>query len=257
MAGHSKWANIKHRKAAQDAKKGKVYARISREIILAAKVGGSDPQSNFRLRTAIDRAKASGLPNDTIARAVEKGSGQASGDELESMVYEGYGPGGAAIYIEAMTDNRNRTAGDIRSYFNKYNGNLGADGCVAWLFEEKGLIQIADKHLDEETVFDKAVEAGVDDVAHNDEAGVYELMTPPEELNQICETLNAMALHVSSAEVTRVPQNHTVVNEFVVAKDLVRLLMAIENHDDVQAVYTNFDIDDALMPELERVLNPQ
>ncbi|MBY0405389.1 MAG: YebC/PmpR family DNA-binding transcriptional regulator, partial [Cyanobacteria bacterium] len=185
MSGHSKWANIKRRKAAQDSKKGQSYARYSREIIVAARMGGGDPNGNFRLRTAIERAKAEGIPNDNIKRAIEKGTGAGSADAMEDLNYEGYGPGGVAIFIETVTDNRNRTAGDIRSYFNKYNGNLGSDGCVAWIFDERGLIQVASKGLSEDDMFEKALNAGSTDFQVNAEEGVFEIYTEPSELNTV------------------------------------------------------------------------
>ncbi len=247
MAGHSKWANIKHRKAAKDAKKGKIYAKFSREITIAARIGGPDPAGNFRLRTAIERAKAAGLPNDNIQRAIDKGAGTGEADHTEDVIYEGYGPGGVAVFIETMTDNRNRTAGDIRSYFNKYLGNLGADGCVAWIFDEKGLIRVSRSALSEEDAFEKAVEAGALDLEVNAEEGMYEIHTAPADLNAVCDLLNRHEVPIESAEITRVPQNTVTVTDPDHAKNLLRLLDAIESHDDVQAVYANFEMDDALI----------
>ncbi len=250
MAGHSKWANIKHRKAAKDAKKGQAFAKFSREIMRAAKLGGGDPEGNFRLRTAIERAKAAGLPNDNISRAIEKGSGAGAADNLDEVVYEGYGPGGVAVYIETMTDNRNRTAGDIRSYFNKYQGNLGADGCVAWIFDQKGLVLVAQSEAEEETVFEKAVEAGADDLQLNTEEGQYEIYTAPESLDTVCQALTTAGIPIQSAEILRVPQNTVAVTDPEQAKPLLKLLDMIEGHDDVQNVYANFEMDDALLAEL-------
>jgi YebC/PmpR family DNA-binding regulatory protein len=247
MSGHSKWANIKHRKMAKDAKKGQAYAKMTREIIMAAKLGGPDPNGNFRLRTAIDRAKAAGLPNDTIERGIAKGVGQLTGDSLENLSYEGYGPGGVAIYIQAMTDNRNRTAGDIRSYFNKYNGNLGETGCVGWMFDEKGQIHIPTAKVVEDQLIEIALEQGADDVHLNEDEDVFELWTPPEMLNVICLALQQNGIPVGSAEVVRVPQNTVQVNDATVAKPLLKLLDAIESQDDVQNVYANFEMDEALL----------
>jgi len=244
MAGHSKWANIKHRKMSQDAKRGQAYGKFSREIIMATKIAGADPAANFRLRTAIERAKAAGLPNDTVERAIAKGAGQLQGDQLENLTYEGYGPGGVAILIEAMTDNRNRTAGDIRSYFNKYQGNLGESGCVAWMFEEKGQIRIPAGNLAEDVVLEAALEAGADDVHLNEEEQVFEIWTSPLALNTVCQ---ALKIPIQSAEVTRIPQTMVSVTEADVAKPLLRLLDAIEDQDDVQAVHANFEMDDAMM----------
>lgn len=252
MAGHSKWAQIKRSKAVKDAKKGAAFAQCSREIIMAAKLGGGDPEGNFRLRTAITRAKAAGIPNDNIKRAIEKGTGAGGADTLEDLSYEGYGPGGVAIYIETMTDNRNRTAGDIRSYFNKYNGNLGADGCVAWIFEEKGLIRAERNGLNEEAAFEKAIEAGAADFTNNPDDDAYDIWTAPADLNCVARALTEMGVAVQSAEVTRIPQNTVKVDSDDVAKPLLKLLDAIESHDDVQHVYANFDMDETLLARLEQ-----
>lgn len=247
MAGHSKWANIKHRKASQDAKKGAAYAKCTRELIMAAKVGGADPAGNFRLRTAIDKAKASGLPNDTIDRAIAKGSGQSAADNVETLVYEGYGPGGVAVYIQAMTDNRNRTAGDIRSYFNKFQGNLGETGCVGWMFEERGQIQVEGSQSQEDNILEVVLEAGGEDIQFEEEAQQWTILTPPDLLNTVCEALQHAGLPVGSAEVTRVCQTTVQVTDPTMAKPLLRLLDAIESHDDVQNVYANFEMDDTLI----------
>ncbi|MBX2861700.1 MAG: YebC/PmpR family DNA-binding transcriptional regulator [Vampirovibrio sp.] len=251
MAGHSKWANIKRRKGAQDAKKGAIFAKVSREMIVATKLGGPDPAGNFRLRTAIDKAKSLGMPNDSIQRSIDKAAAAGNADDMDAMTYEGYGPGGVAVFIEAMTDNKNRTAGDIRSYFNKYNGNLGADGCVAWIFEEKGLITVKQSQGSEETVFESAIEAGALDFERNDEENTYEIYTDPLTLNTVCDGLTTAGIEVASAEATRTPQNTVNVTELDVAKPLIRLLEAIENHDDVQAVHANVEMDDALMAQLD------
>jgi YebC/PmpR family DNA-binding regulatory protein len=251
MAGHSKWAQIKRTKAVKDQKKGKIFAQMAREIMVAAKLGGPDPAGNFRLKTAIDRAKTSGLPNENIHRAIEKGANKGGGgDELESLSYEGYGPGGVAVFIEAMTDNRNRTAGDIRSYFNKYDGNLGSDGCVAWIFEQRGLIQVAVHQSAQDPVIDQAIEAGAVDVLWNDDTERLEITTEPLALNAICAALSQAGVVIESAEVLRVPQNTVQVTTAEHAKPLMRLLEAIENQDDVQAVYANFEIDDALFAQV-------
>jgi YebC/PmpR family DNA-binding regulatory protein len=251
MAGHSKWAQIKRSKAIKDAKKGASFAQSSREIIIAAKLGGGDPEGNFRLRTAIAKAKALGMPNDNIKRAIEKGIGVGGGDNMESLSYEGYGPGGVAIFIEAMTDNRNRTAGDIRSYFNKYLGNLGADGCVAWIFEEKGVIQVDMKALTEEDAFEKSVEAGASDFEADPNEGVYRIYTHPTALNAVAQALSNQGIAIVSAEVTRTPQNTVRIDSEELAKPLLKLLDALESHDDVQNVYANFDMDEALLAKLE------
>jgi YebC/PmpR family DNA-binding regulatory protein len=252
MAGHSKWAQIKRTKAVKDARKGANFAQCSREIIMAAKLGGGDPEGNFRLRTAIVRAKAAGVPNDNIKRAIEKGTGASGADSMEDLSYEGYGPGGVAIFIEAVTDNRNRTAGDIRSYFNKYQGNLGSDGCVAWIFEETGLIKVAQGALAEETVFEKAIEAGAADFQANADEETFDIYTAPADLNTVCQALSSSNIAIQSAEVTRLPQNTVKVETEEQAKPLLKLLDAIESHDDVQHVYANFDMDEALLGKLEQ-----
>ncbi len=252
MAGHSKWAQIKRTKAVKDAKRGANFAQCSREIIMAAKLGGGDPEGNFRLRTAITRAKAAGVPNDNIKRAIEKGTGVGGADQLEDLSYEGYGPGGVAIFIEAMTDNRNRTAGDIRSYFNKYQGNLGSDGCVAWIFEQKGLIRVTQTNHSEEALFELALEAGATDFSANSDEEGFDIFTEPLALNAVAQALTEAGIMVDSAEVTRIPQNTAKVDSEAIAKPLLKLMDAIESHDDVQHVYANFEMDEALLAKLEQ-----
>jgi YebC/PmpR family DNA-binding regulatory protein len=255
MAGHSKWAQIKRTKAVKDTKKGAAFAQSSREIMMAAKLGGGDPEANFRLRTAITHAKSVGMPADNIKRAIEKGCGVGGADQMEALNYEGYGPGGVAVFIETLTDNRNRTAGDIRSYFNKYNGNLGTDGSVAWIFEEKGIIRLEPSKLSEEEAFEKALEAGATEfnVVEDDDSGetLFELQTVPTELNAICQALTNMGLPIRSAVVTRLPQNSVRVEAEDIAKPLLKLLDAIESQDDVREVYANFELDEALLGKLE------
>jgi YebC/PmpR family DNA-binding regulatory protein len=221
--------------------------------MVAAKLGGGDPEGNFRLRTAIAKAKTVGMPNDNIRRAIEKGSGSGGADQMEDLSYEGYGPGGVAVFIETLTDNRNRTAGDIRSYFNKYNGNLGADGCVAWIFEEKGLIRVPMDGWSEEAAFEKAIESGASDFQFNADEAVFEIYTAPADLNAVCRALTAEKMTVQSAEVTRIPQNTVKVDSEDVARPLLKLLDAIESQDDVRQVYANFDMDEALLSRLESV----
>lgn len=250
MAGHSKWANIKHRKAKQDAQKGAAFAKFSREITIAAKEGGPDPAANFRLRTAIDKAKAAGLPNDNINRSIEKATGAGDTDNLESINYEGYGPGGVAILVEAMTDNRNRTAGDIRSYFNKYNGNLGETGCVGWMFKEEGHIDILKNNVEQEKLFDAAINAGAEDFIE-DEENVYKIITQPDSLQSVAEELEKAGYKLESAEITRTSQNTINIEDIDTGKTLLKLLDNIENHPDVQQVYANFEIDDKLIENLE------
>ena len=248
MSGHSKWATIKRTKAVVDAKRGVVYARMAREIIVSAKLGG-DPTSNFRLRQAIDRAKAEGVPNDNIQRAIEKGSGGGTSDNLEELTYEGYGPGGVAVIVRCMTDNRNRTAGDVRSYFSKYGGNLGETGCVGWNFEERGEIEIEkDGKLDEDALLQAAIEAGADDLDTTGDTSVY-VFCQPHGLESVRNGLVKAGYKVSSAEVTMSPKNTVEVTSPESAKLLLRLLDILENHDDVQTVYANFDMDQKWMQE--------
>jgi YebC/PmpR family DNA-binding regulatory protein len=247
VAGHSKWAQIKRQKAVNDNKRGAIFARLSREIIVATKLGGPDPAGNFRLRTAIEKAKAALLPAENIQRAIDKGAGKTGADNLENLQYEGYGPGGVAILIEAVTDNRNRTAGDIRSYFNKFQGNLGSDGCVAWIFVERGVIEVPQQA--EDAVLEAALDAGAEDVQPNPETGHLEVYTPPDALNAVCQALNDAGIAVLSAEVNRTPQNTVAVTDATIAKPLLRLLDTLEAHDDVQAVHANMELDDALLEQ--------
>jgi YebC/PmpR family DNA-binding regulatory protein len=249
VSGHSKWANIKRQKAVVDAKRGVVYARMSREIIVASRSGGGDPAGNFRLRQAIDRAKQEGVPNDNIQRAIEKGAGGGGADNLEELTYEGYGPGGVAVIVRCMTDNRNRTAGDIRSYFSKYGGNLGETGCVGWNFEELGEIAI-DKtaKLNEDDLLQAAVEAGADDLDASAEDLVY-VYCQPLSLETVRNGLTKAGYKVASAEVNMAPKSTVEVSSRDVAKQLLRLLDVLENHDDVQNVFANFDMDQDWMQE--------
>lgn len=248
MAGHSKWANIKHRKAKVDAQRGVSFAKFSREIMVAAKTGGGDPAANFRLRTAIDKAKSGGLPNDTIKRAIEKATGAGDSENFEELTYEGYGPAGIAIFIEAMTDNRNRTAGDIRSYFNKNNGNLGETGCVGWMFKQEGFILIEKEGIDQDKLFDDAINAGAEDFVSDEDD--YKVVTTPESLQEVTETLESEGYSIKQTEITRIPENTMPVTDEQDAKYLLRLLDSLEEHDDVQNVYANFDMDDELIEKL-------
>jgi YebC/PmpR family DNA-binding regulatory protein len=249
VSGHSKWANIKRQKAVVDAKKGAVYARMSREIMVAARFGGGDPNANFRLRQAIDRAKAEGVPNDNIQRAIEKGAGGAGADNMEELTYEGYGPGGVAVIVRCATDNRNRTAGDIRSYFSKYGGNLGETGCVGWNFKERGEISIEKTAaLDEDHLLSVAVDAGADDLdTSGDETAL--VICHSTKIEPVKDALVKAGYKVTSAEPSMAPNSTVEVSEADVAKQLLKLLDTLENHDDVQQVYANFDMDARWMQE--------
>lgn len=249
MSGHSKWAKIKRQKAVVDVKKGAVYAKMSREIIVAARFGGGDPDANFRLRQAIDRAKAEGVPNDNIQRAIEKGAGSGGSDNLEELTYEGYGPGGVAIMARCATDNRNRTAGDLRSYFSKHSGNMGDTGCVGWMFKERGEITIEKTSaLNEDELMLAAVEAGADDLDTADEESIT-VICPAQALESVRGLLAQAGYKITAADTTMAPISTVSVTEPEQAKQLLRLLDALENHDDVQHVYANFDMDTKLLQE--------
>lgn len=248
MSGHSKWATIKRKKAKVDSARAVVFQKYSRELMVSARLGGADANANFRLRTAIDRAKAAGLPADNIKRAIEKGAGMGSGENFEELTYEGYAAGGVAVFIEAMTDNRNRTAGDIRSYFTKFNGNLGENGCVGWMFKPFGMI-IFDKSIDFETLFETAVELGADDILEEDEE--YKVLTSVENFQSVVEGLEKAGFKSSNAELTRIPENTIEVTDEKIASQILKLLEKIEEHDDVQNVYSNFDIAEDILQKLD------
>ena len=247
MSGHSKWSTIKHKKAKVDAQKGVTFAKYAREITVAAKMGGPDPTSNFRLRTALEKAKESGLPNDNIKRALDKASGIGGSDNIEELSYEGYAAGGVAVFVEAMTDNRNRTAGDVRSYFRKFNGNLGENGCVSWMFKPQGEIEIS-KDNDFDTIFELVINAGAEDFI--DDGDSYKVITAVENLQSVAEEIENAGYKVEQAQITRIPENTVEVTDEATAKNILRLLDAIESQDDVQNVYANFDMSDELMEKV-------
>lgn len=250
MAGHSKWANIKHRKGKQDAAKGAVFTKLGREIIIAAKTGGSNPDTNFRLKMAISKAKAANMPNDNIKRAVDKGLGGGDETQYEELVYEGYGPGGAAVLIEAMTDNRNRTAGEIRHMFSKNQGNMGESGCVNWMFQAKGVLTTeieALPHSSDEVIL-KALDLAVDDVVEEEETLTF--YTSPDVFESVKEALEKEGLVFSDAEVTKVPENTVMIDDPEQAKALLRLMDMLEDHDDVQNTYTNFELSEEIVAQL-------
>jgi YebC/PmpR family DNA-binding regulatory protein len=250
MSGHSKWAGIKHKKAVVDAKRGKVFSKISKELTIAAKIGGGNPDMNPRLRLAIEKAKEVNMPSDNIKRAIQKGTGELPGVSYEEIAYEGYGPGGVALMIEVLTDNKNRTVGEIRHVMSKHNGNMGETGCVAWMFDKKGYILVNKKAVEEDTLMSIALDAGADDFKHDPEEENYEITTAPEDLNAAKEFLEKKNIPLNLAEVSRIPQNYVKLE----AKDagkMLRLMEALEDHDDVQNVYANFDIPDEVMAKLE------
>ena len=250
MSGHNKWSSIKHRKGAVDAKRGKIFTRIIKEIIIAARGGGGDPDMNPRLRTAISTAKAANMPKDNIDRAVKKGTGELDGVNYEEFSYEGYGPGGAAIMLDILTDNKNRAAADVRHIFNKGNGNLGENGCVSWIFETKGVIVCERDKVDAEKLFELALEAGAEDVIDEADEDTIEVHTSPETFEEIRQVLENGGIEMISAAVDKIPSN-TVSLEGKAAEQMLRLLDNLEDCDDVQKIYSNYDIDDALLEELQ------
>lgn len=249
MSGHSKWSTIKHKKAKVDSQRAVVFQRYSRELIVAARLGGADPAGNFRLRTAIEKAKAAGLPNDNIKRAIEKGAGAGSSENYEELVYEGYAAGGVAVVVETMTDNRNRTAGDIRSYFTKFNGNLGTTGAVSWMFDQRGQLIFNKEDVDFDTLFETAINFDAEDIV--DEDDTYTVLTSVENFQKVVEGLEGAGFKPQTAEFTRIPQNTVAVTDEKTAQQVMRLLDRLEEHDDVQNVYMNFDIPDEIMEKLD------
>jgi YebC/PmpR family DNA-binding regulatory protein len=246
MAGHSKWANIKRQKAVVDAKKGKTFTQLARAIIVAARNGVPDPAGNFQLRTAIDKAKAAGIPNDNIERAIAKGAGTFSGDNntLEEIRYEGYGPGGVAILIEALTDNRNRTAADLRVAFSKNGGNLGETGCVSWMFDQKGVCVIAGV-IDEDQLLEASLEGGAESYETEDE--MAEVFTEVANLENLNQTLKNQGFQVTDVELRWIPSNNVEVTDAEQARSLLKLIDTLEGLDDVQNVTSNFDMSEQLL----------
>ncbi len=244
MAGHSKWANIKHKKAAQDAKRGKAYTKLAREITVAAREGGGDSEFNPRLRAAIEKAKKVNMPKENITRAIKRGTGEIAGETYEEVTYEGYGPGGVAVIAKCLTDNRNRTASEVRHAFSKHGGNLGTSGCVSWIFERKGVITIPAEGRDEETVMMIAIDAGAEDFLTDD--GTFIVFTQPSDLETVKKAIEDANLEIDEAKLDLVPQNTTKV-EGEIAQKVLKLLERLEDLDDVQEVYSNFDMPDEVM----------
>ncbi len=247
MSGHSKWSTIKRKKGATDAKRGKIFTKLIKEITVAARAGGGDADANPRLRTAIAAAKAENMPKDNIERAVKKGTGELEGVAYEEVHYEGYGPGGAAVLVESLTDNKNRTVADVRYLFSKSGGSLGEAGCVAWMFGQKGLFVFEKESVDEETLMEVTLDAGAEDI--RDEEGTFEVITSVEDFEAVKKALEGRGMGYSLAEITMVP--HSTVNlEGKEAEQMLRLMDGLEDSDDVQAVYSNFDISDKTLEEL-------
>lgn len=248
MAGHNKWSKVKHIKGAADAKRGKLFSRLAREISLAARLGGGDATMNARLRTAIANARAQNMPNDTIERAIKKGTGETGGAAIEEILYEGYAPGGVAILVEAATDNKNRTAAEIRLLFSKNSGNLGTSGSVAYLFHRKGQITISAENASEEAVLEAAIDAGAEEMKSDDDH--FLVITAPDKLGEVADALRQAGLDVIEQNLAFIPETSVSVSDESQAKQILRLCNALDDCDDVQNVFSNFDIDDALAERL-------
>lgn len=251
MAGHSKWANIKHRKGREDAKKGKVFGKISKEITVAAKLGGGDADGNPRLRLALEKARVANMPKDNVKRAIAKGTGEGGNVNYEQNFYEGYGPGGVAVYVETLTDNRTRTVGEVRHAFSKCNGAMGEPGCVAWLFSAKGLFLVPKSAATEDRIMEVALEAGAEDV--KEEGDQWEITTQQADFGAVASALEAAGLPLDSSELTMIPQTSVKISGKD-AENMLKLMEMLEDNDDVQNVYANFDIDDAEMERLAQAV---
>ena len=249
MSGHSKWSTIKHKKGAADAKRGKIFTKVIKEITVAARIGGGDVDGNPRLRLAVQKAKEVNMPQENVNRAIKKGTGELAGVQYEEISYEGYGPGGVAIFMEVMTDNKNRTVGELRATLGKNGGNMGENGCVAWMFEQKGIITIKTSEKGEEELLELVIEAGGDDMQTVDD--YYEITTSVESFEPVRKAIQDANIKTQSAELTRIPQN-TVNVEEKNCKALLHLMDMLEDHDDIQKVYSNFDITEELMALIEQ-----
>ena len=247
MAGHSHWAGIKHRKAAADKKRGKIFSKLAKAIISAARTGGGDPTTNLGLRYAIAKARAANMPRDTIARAIKKGTGELEGDQIQELTYEGYGPGGAALLIQAITDNPNRTAPDVRHLIEKRGGRLGKPGCVAWNFEKKTLITIGTEAVDEDALIEAALDAGADDVTN--EGASYAVTGPPDAFGALGQALRQLDLTLDTCDITYLPKSRVMLSPED-ARKLIAIIEGLEDHDDIQSAITNGDIPDAVLAEL-------
>jgi len=244
MSGHSKWSTIKHKKGAADAKRGKIFTKLIKEITVAARMGGGDPEANPRLRKAINDAKAQNMPKDNLERAIKKGTGDLEGVEYEELTYEGYGPGGVAVLVECLTDNKNRTVADVRYIFSKAGGNIGTDGCVSWMFDKKGLISVDKESSDEDTLMEIALEAGAEDV--KDEGDCFEVISDPADFEIVKEAIEAASIKYQVAEITMIPQTQTRV-EGKEAEQMIKFMDALDDCDDIQKFYSNAEIPDEIM----------
>ncbi len=251
MSGHSKWAGIKHHKMAQDAKRGRAFTKLIREITIAARESGGNPEHNPRLRKAMDDARAANMPADNVKRALQRGTGELPGVIYEEVVYEGYGPAGVAVIVEATTDNKNRTTSEIRRLFTEYNGNLGESGCVSWMFKKKGYLTVEKNKIGEDELMSIVIDAGAEDV-HTDDDDLYEVITIPEEFEKIKKILEEKKISVSNAEITFFPQSYIKLDEKK-AETMLALMNALEEHEDVKNVYANFDIPKAIMEKVASI----
>ena len=247
MSGHSKWSSIKHKKGALDAKRGKIFTKLIREITVAARDGGGDPDTNPRLRLALLNARSANMPKDTSERAIKKGTGELGGDSLIESTYEGYGPGGTAVIVEVMTDNKNRTVSEIRRAFSKFGGNLGESGCVSWNFDRKGRISFSSEGVNEDDFFEKAIELGAEDINNSD--GNIEVITSIDDFENLRVSIESLGHNISAAEISMIPKNSIKI-EGKPAEHMLKMLEALEDCDDVQNVYSNFDIDDEVIEAL-------
>ena len=246
MSGHSKWSSIKHKKAARDAKRGKVFTKLIKEITIAARLGGGDINANPRLRTAVLTARAQSMPSDNIDRALKKGTGELGGGQLEEVSYEGHGPAGVAVIMDILTDNRNRTVSELRFMLSKSGGSLGESGCVAWMFRKRGMLTVEKQAADEDRLIELALEAGAEDIVSDDDS--YQVLTPPNKFAAVRDALEAAKIPLASAELTMIPENTVKVSGHH-AEQVLKLMEDLEDHDDVQSVAANFDIDDEVMAQ--------
>lgn len=247
MSGHNKWSTIKHKKGAADAKRGKMFSKLIKEISIAARMGGGDPEGNPRLRTAVNTARNANMPKDNIERAIKRGTGEIEGVTYEEIVYEGYGPGGVAVLVEALTDNKNRTVAEIRHIFDKYSGNLGESGCVAWMFDKKGVIEVAAENLTEDEVMELALETGAQDVKR--EGDTFEITAEPTDFEAVRKAVEDKGWKIELAEITMIPQN-TVKLTGKKAEQMLKMMDILDDHEDLQKVFANFDISEEEMMKI-------
>lgn len=249
MSGHSKWSTIKHKKAAADAKRGKVFSKIAKEMTVAARQGGGDPNVNITLRTLVQKARGVNMPADNIDRAIKKGTGELAGEQMEEIDYEGFAPGGIAVIVQVLTDNRNRSAAEVRHAFTKFNGSLAGQGSVTRSFSRKGLLQVSDDKAQEDTLLEQVLEAGAEDMSHQD--GFFEITTDPSDFHHVLNALQEQGVAVENSELTLLPETYLPITDAAQARDFIRFTEALEELEDVQNVYSNADLSDEVLVELE------